>query len=348
MTNTTSGARRVGFDVLRCLACLMVVLLHAAAQNWYVLSPSDPEWVAMHVWDTATRCAVPIFFMISGALFLAGPPPGVRFWTRNLPRLVSVYIVWSLLYGVDNMTLDGFFADPAGVIDQAMVGHYHLWFLPAMIGVYLLMPVLYAMVHYEDGRALRPYLIVFAVFGIGAGTIAAFDGYLPWALSVGAAKIVPELCGYCGYFILGYVLARAELPWLRRWMTAAVFLVSVTLTAVAGICLSRDAEGPLAFLHGEFTLPTALEAVSLFLFFRTVSVRPDSRAGRMFARLSACTLGVYLLHPFVMEHLLVYGFTTTLIPAWAGVPMVALAVTAVCLAVTAVLRRIPLIGKWIV
>lgn len=347
-TSPRPAGRDVGFDMLRTLACVMVLLLHASSQHWYVVAPNDPQWVAMHVWNTATRSAVSIFFMLSGALFLNAPPPGKKLWTRNIPRLLVTYIVWSLLYGIDNMTLPGFFENPLGVIDQAMVGRFHLWFLPAMIGVYLLLPALYAIVHYENGWALRPYLWVFGIFGILCGTVAAFDGLLPWAVSVGFAKIVPELCGCCGYFILGYALTKIDPARLRRWPLIVTFFAAAAVAAAAGVLHSQRIGVATALLHGDFTITTFAEAVSLFLLFRTVKTPADSRTARVFARLSACTLGIYLLHPFVLEVMLKFGFGTMLCSAWVSVPLVAAVVGLICLAVTAVLRRIPVVGKWVV
>lgn len=343
-----SVERNVAFDMLRTLACLMVVLLHTSSQMWYVTAPSDPNWVAMHIWNTATRSAVPIFFMISGALFLNAPPPGKKLWTRNIPRLLSVYVIWSLFYGVDNMNIPGFLANPLGVIDHAVEGRYHLWFLPSMIGVYLLLPALYAIVHYDGGRALRPYLWVFGIFGILCGTIAAFEGMLPWAVSQGFAKITPELCKCCGYFILGYVLSRIDPARLRRWPLIAIFCAAVGVTSLAGILFSQHAGTPTPLLHGNFTAPTCTEAVCLFLLFRTVKQPKSTRTARIFGRLSACTLGIYLLHPFALDMLRKFGFYVGICPAWVSVPIVAAAVTLICLAVTAALRRIPVAGKWIV
>ena len=72
------------------------------------------------------------------------------------------------------------------------------------------------------------------------------------------------------------------------------------------------------------------------------------KAMQNIGELSACTLGIYLLHPFVMELLLHFGFGTMIVHAGIGTVLVTVAVTAICLCVTAVLRRIPVVGKWIV
>lgn len=119
------------------------------------------------------------------------------------------------------MTIPGFLTDPTGVIGQALAGRYHLWFLPAMIGIYLVLPALYGAVHYENGRALKPLLWVFGLFGILSGTVIGLEGILPGELVLAAHKITPELCGYCGYFILGYALSRIDPARLRRCLSAS-------------------------------------------------------------------------------------------------------------------------------
>ncbi len=345
--SSSASARHVGYDMLRTLACMMVVILHASAQYWYLTPPSEGEWALLHIWNTSARCAVPIFFMISGALFLHGPRPGKKFFTRNIPRLACVFIVWSVLYGIDAMTVPGVLADPLKLFDHAMAGHYHLWFLPSMIGVYLLLPALYAIAHYENGWALRAFLPVFLIFGIICGTAAAFDGMLPWGVSVAFAKIAPELCGCCGYFLLGFALTNIDVSRVPRTVWILICILSVGITAAVGILYSRHTGRATALLHGEFTLPTFAEAVSLFFLFRTVKVSPASRTGRLFTELSACTLGIYLLHPFVMERLQAYGFDSLFLHAGIGVPLLSFAVILICLTVSAFLRRIPVVGKWI-
>ena len=344
---SSSSTRHIGYDMLRTLACIMVVLLHVSAQYWYLTPTSDTEWVFMHIWNSSTRCAVPIFFMISGALFLQASPPGKKFFTRNIPRLACVFILWSTLYGIDAMTLGGALEKPFKIFDYAMAGHYHLWFLPAMIGVYLLLPALYAIAHYENGWALRAFLPVFLIFGIVCGTVAAFDGMIPWGISMAFAKIAPELCGCCGYFLLGYALTKLDATRVPRLVWILIYAVSVAITALAGILYSRHTGTATALLHAEYTATTFAEAVSLFLLFRTVKVSASSRTGRIFTELSACTLGIYLLHPFILERLQTFGFDTRTFHAAFSIPLVMLAVVLICLLVSALLRRIPYAGKWI-
>lgn len=59
-------------DNLRGIACLMVVMIHTT--TWYITnaqSVSPVNWDLANVLNSASRVSVPLFFMISGYLFLA-------------------------------------------------------------------------------------------------------------------------------------------------------------------------------------------------------------------------------------------------------------------------------------
>lgn len=59
-------------DNLRGIACLMVVMIHTT--TWYVTnahSISPVNWDIANILNSASRVSVPLFFMISGFLFLA-------------------------------------------------------------------------------------------------------------------------------------------------------------------------------------------------------------------------------------------------------------------------------------
>lgn len=56
-------------DILRIMAIIAVVMLHVSAQRFYVSFPSY-EWEIRMFFNSMVRWGVPIFVMISGALFL--------------------------------------------------------------------------------------------------------------------------------------------------------------------------------------------------------------------------------------------------------------------------------------
>ena len=63
----TNRNRYDELDFLRAAACLMVVIVHASSDYFYL---DGPQWIAANVYDSIVRCAVPLFFMLSGALLM--------------------------------------------------------------------------------------------------------------------------------------------------------------------------------------------------------------------------------------------------------------------------------------
>ena len=62
--------RVIYFDFLRVLATFAVIVLHLSAQHWADTDVFSNAWLAFNLYGGIVRWSVPIFVMISGALFL--------------------------------------------------------------------------------------------------------------------------------------------------------------------------------------------------------------------------------------------------------------------------------------
>lgn len=58
--------RIVKYDVLRVVASFSIVLLHVSASYWSVVDIHGREFLVMTIYNSLTRFAVPVFFMLSG------------------------------------------------------------------------------------------------------------------------------------------------------------------------------------------------------------------------------------------------------------------------------------------
>ena len=61
--------RIVKYDVLRVVASFSIVLLHVSASYWSVVDIYDGEFLVMTIYNSLTRFAVPVFFMLSVGCF---------------------------------------------------------------------------------------------------------------------------------------------------------------------------------------------------------------------------------------------------------------------------------------
>ena len=91
--------RIISFDVMRIVAAFAVVFQHIGGQNWPSSFPSA-EWELRNMWVSLAQWSVPMFIMISGALFLNPEKPLVikKLYGKNLLRIVYTFLFWSAVY----------------------------------------------------------------------------------------------------------------------------------------------------------------------------------------------------------------------------------------------------------
>lgn len=343
--DTTTNQRSIGLDLLRIFASFMVVVQHVSSYGLDGFPVGTMGWRASNFYCAGVRWAVPIFFVISGHLFLnrEGKFSVSKVFKKNVPKLVVAYFVWLLFYAtvdIDARSMN--FTDALlKIIQEALNnGKYHLWFLPTMIGCYLMLPVFHTLAEYKEGRYLKCVCVMFFILGIMRNTLFPFqDNYL----AIAVWRIDFCLAGYLGYFLLGAYLGRIDLDKYRiRYMTVFLFL---TLAAQVVVCDRLGVRSGL--LYGNFHVMTFIEVVLLFLIARKLRRVMIPECGKkIISSLAQATLGVYLIHIYALEHLKqvsIYSFTQ-----WLSIPAISLLVFGISMCVSLILKHIPFLGKWLV
>ena len=126
--------RIISFDVLRIIAAFAVVMLHVTSQRLDTSFLSN-EWEIRNVYDSFVRWCVPVFFMISGALFLDhGRKIDVgRLYKKNILHLIFIFFAWSFIYALYSATVRCYY-NISHIILRILEGPVHFWFLKILIG----------------------------------------------------------------------------------------------------------------------------------------------------------------------------------------------------------------------
>lgn len=339
-------------EVLRLVACILVVGVHVSAFNLEQVPVESLNFKVMNGLDCLSILGVPLFVMISGALFLA-PSYEVtvkKFYTRKIPRIVFLYFFWLLFYNVVNFLENGTVWNFTNVKKQIVLesllgkGMYHMWYLPMLAVLYLLTPFL------KSFAADRKKCLLFCALGF------AYSILLPTALKFEFPyrTIVESLynqfdCSFFGGYVTYYVLGHAlheYVPKLSAQKKAALGLGGVIAMGIEiAVCNAWSVKTGImsTILNTPFSVTAFIGAAAIFLLLR------DGVFGRkqeeLSGRLAGLTLGIYLIHPLFLR---IYGWlggTTLFAPAAIAVPLIIVLITLISGAAVYALSKIPVVKK---
>ena len=348
MKEQTTSSRKGYFDLLRIIACFSVVMLHSSAQYWYGLEVTDHRWLVANSYDAVFRFGVPVFVMISGALFLGREKIDTKkLYKHNILRILILYVVWSVLYGVFHCR-----AIPVGeltagtLIREIFSNSYHLWFLPMIAGLYMLVPILHIWIKHATKKDIEYLLCLFFLLQILLTTMKALVTW-PILTYVDSMVKLELICGYSGYFVLGYYLDQYEFTKDKRKILYMAGLISVIANIVLGNWLSLRSNTPKADIYDSFGLFTCVVVMALFVGCRSIFEKDTKGTGKALKFIADATLGIYLLHIGVMDFLNGYGVNSMMIHPVIGIPLLAGASFLICLVLAKILQKIPVIGRYI-
>lgn len=215
--------RKTYCDYLRLIATFAVVVLHVAASNWYFIDVNGFEWQSFNFYDSVVRWGVPIFVMVSGSLFLSRDISIRKIYSKYIFRMVIAFLTWSIFYALmtpeyfENGLLYGIKTH----IDAMVSGHYHMWFILMIIGIYMCIPFYKKII--ADSFTTKYFLVLSSIFAV----------MIPWSIQLLNDFIVENheqlanlvsvanshvstmnmnmVLGYSFYFVLGYYLDNIEL-----------------------------------------------------------------------------------------------------------------------------------------
>ena len=148
--------RNLSFDLLRILACLMVIMMHAQPIS------SNPNGMILAVSSYATAPCIGLFFMLSGALRLSRPISNFRRYFNNILRKILLpVLLWNLFYGIMEVILQGLpWTEWATFRFILKINNPTLWFIFPLLGLYIITPILQAWIESSSRQHQRFYLML--------------------------------------------------------------------------------------------------------------------------------------------------------------------------------------------
>ncbi len=346
--------RNISFDLLRIISAFSVVMLHVSGVYIEGSQVGSLDFGLANFMNSVSRFGVPVFVMISGAIFLSEQKQVTikKLWSRNIFRMIVIFSVWSFAYYVYQSlywwNFDFWRQGIVRTITGCVYASDHFWFIFMIIGLYALVPFLRTWLHHADKKEIDYFVILFLVFQIGRTTITTLIDKSLVEKIFSLVKIV-ELSWYVGYFVIGYILVRYGISTRVKIVIYSLVPVGVIANYVISDYMSNRQGAYSAGIYDSFGVFTFIHSVALFVFFvdNFSKAKIGQKGAKLCTNIALDTLGIYLMHVGLLDFFKTKQFIIGSLSTVPGILLLSFICFAISGAVAAVLRRIPFIGKYL-
>lgn len=294
--------RRYYLDVLRILACVLVVIMHVP-----IPATGDAVGTIKALFLSglcyATSPCIGLFMMVSGALLLRNTDRPIEFMRKRLNRVLGPTIFWSIFYILVeyvktcdlSQCLHSLLSVPFSVQGSGV-----LWFMYTLIGFYLIVPILSVWLKQASAQEIEFYLLVWCVYLC----YPVLEKFVDINNSV--TGILYYCSGYAGYFLLGYYLDR----YYGRVKMSIVIIALCVALITPFIYLLCDWEIDFCKVFWYQSIFVVFLCTAIFRIVQTLfekykleaTLPPPLKISLL--KVSNLTYGVYLMHIFIVREIL--------------------------------------------
>lgn len=352
MIKISDKERYYPLDILRILATFAVVWLHTSANGFYASFPTK-EWVARLFYDSQVRWSVPIFVMISGALFLDKKKELDlrRLFSHNIARIVYIYLFWSLIYATCNTIINGLGENGLlSFIKLVISGPIHFWFLRMLIGLYIIIPILRVIVSNEKTEVY--FLILAAIITFSIPMLFPIIGHFNTLAKDFFQKFYSSFriditSGYVGYFVLGHYLKNHILNKNLKISIFVLGIISMIIVFILTYHFSIHSAKPDITYFGNVNLFTLFEAMAIYLLFIRINV--PTRYNDYIKNVSKKCFGIYLIHMLILKMVMgIISFNFSTYNPFVFIPIFSIIVFVISYIIITILIKIPGFKKLVI
>lgn len=340
----------VYFYYLRVFAAFAVIILHISSQNWENVDVHSLEWTIFNIFESLVRWCVPVFVMISGAIFLDRDIKIKNIYSKYILRLIISFSVWSFVYLLFQSIINK--SNSNIELISIVYGHYHMWFVLMIIGIYICIPIFKLII---ENREITIYflMISFIISFLNPSLLILADDLgnntIKMLVSMGVSFInslnINVVLGYSSYFILGYIINITDFNKKQRTCIYLIGIIGLLFTGFADYFIAIKTGEPCDHYYGNFSVNILFESVAIFVLFKYA----DLKKNNFVCKLSKYSFGAYMVHALIIELLdEICGLNTLSIRPIFSVLILSIIVFLISFILSAILNNIPIVRKYIV
>jgi surface polysaccharide O-acyltransferase-like enzyme len=286
-------------DHIRVFATIAVVFLHASADSLGLFGkiPLIDWWIG-NFYDSAVRCSVPLFLMLTGVLMLPVQYDFKDFLKRRFVRIVLPLLFWSFAYIGFSFLLKFSHGEDLRlgqcieyIVHSLIFGSsFHFWYVYMILGIYVFIPIIGIYVRKLNTKSififLCVWLLVLFINQFLNGNSLSYLHYFP---------------GYFGYVILGYYLSIKEFKNLKKIRLLSFFLIfsGILITSFGTYYSTIQNNHFTERYYNYLSLNVLMVSVGVFLLFKNTR-KMNLKDNFAITFINKHSYGIYLIHILIL------------------------------------------------
>lgn len=280
-------------------------MIHVSAGFVNSYAPSSWEYIAGNIFDSFSRIGVPLFVMISGSLMLDEQRniTARNIFRKYVKNILILLIFWSVLYAFafqifypfvtgDTISIKSFIA-------AVVFGHYHMWYLYMIIGLYMATPFLRAFTAKENQSLVRFFLLISLAAQFLLPIFQVLSTWVDQATYY--VQFIDQFhldffCGYTAYYLTGWYITHVGFKYKRTKYFIYFMGIASLLITICGTQLTGD----YGNTYSNMNLFVFLYSVGVYTALGDLKLNLHSHTKNILSLLSRMTFGVYIIHPALL------------------------------------------------
>lgn len=337
-------------DSLRTLATLGVILIHVSSPilNTTFYSNIDHWWLG-NILMSATRYAVPMFLLLSGATMLGREYDLKEFYKRRLTRVVVPFLFWIIAYFFFRYFTLPTKNPPSGFTN---ILHWagnlfitegvskHFWYIYMIIFIYMFLPFLSNITKIIDKKRMVYLLLGWMIMASWCTRYGA-NMYLFTDISRLFKYILFTGYLFIGFYLHNYVKCTRQI----KVIAIVIFVSTIIISALTVYFTSIATNATNQRIYNYMSFNTIAQTISLFILIKDYEIK--NKVLRFINKtINEHSFGIYLVHIMIIGILYNHGISWKLCNPYISTPIIFSITLVISYLVIFLLRKIPY-GKYI-
>ena len=272
---------------------------------------------------------------------------------EHIKKMIVFFIFWSTIYCIIYNIIGQIFIkhesiDMIKIIVSLIEGHYHLWFIYLIIGLYLIVPLLRLWVNDDNKKYVEYFLLLSIIFtyiipqiiDIGSNYSSLFE-HLNDVLE--KYLQLEYVGGLTTYFILGWYIHNYDIK--NKKLIYVFGFIDLLISIIGTYVILSTNTGKTLQMYGNLSVNVLLQSITVFIIIKDKFKNIQNKSNKLINSISKYSLGIYATHTLIIATMYEILEKINIDLAIINIPIVFIASFLLSYLCSFILSKIPVLKK---